>query len=305
MSKSFFTLLVALLLTANLNAQLLGSLDIDPKKFSMQSTPDSLLIKAIDGSVVVVRQSYQVKHKKSGKIYGRNGRTDFGHFYSLGVKTDAGLVLTDGALKPWVFDPAFNKVEKDYEPVISLTEVREIEQNNSAKFTQCPLQLSRNQPDGAWIANARDVTSGAMELDSQEGNKVGWIVWISCKKDLDDDPEAGFKIVTVSNTVESISSNVFFDVETTNSDDKLLGGLFVSPCYLGGGHVTFKLSGMIVKVDDNWKLRTPFIGYSVGKASQETENQPDPVQVEQEADEEVELTPVEGDNKKKLKGKKQ
>lgn len=305
MNKSFLTLLVALLLSSNLNAQLLGSLDIDPKKFSMQSTPDSLLIKAIDGSVVVVKQSYQVKHKKSGKTYGRSGRADFGHSYSLGVKTDAGLVLTDGALKPWIFDPAFNKVEKDYEPVISLTEVREIEQNNSAKFIQCPLQLSRQQMDGAWIANAKDAISGAMELDIQEGNKVGWIVWISCKKDLDDDPETGFKIVTVSKTVENASPNDVFDVEITNNDDRLLGGLFVTPCYLGGGHVTFKLSGMLVLVDDNWKLRTPFIGYSVEKVSQEPEKQPDPILVESETDDEVELTPVGGDNKKKKKGKKQ
>lgn len=303
MNKSLFSLLVALLLTANLNAQLLGSLDIDPKRFSMQSTSDSLLIKAIDGSVVVVRQAYQVKHKKNGKTYGRNGRTDFGHSYSLGVKSDAGLVLTDGALKPWIFDSAFSKIENDYEPVISLTEVRVVEQANSSKFAQCPLQLSRQQPDGAWIANVKDAVCGSMELDTQEGIKGGWIVWISCKKDLDDDPEATFKIATVAKTVENANSNDVIDVETTANDDNLIGGLFVTPCYLGGGHVTFRLTGMIVKVDDKWKLKTPFIGYTVERATQEPEKQPESVQSEQkqEENEEVELTPIGGDNKKKNK----
>jgi len=306
MNKSFLTIL-ALLLTANLNAQLLGSLDIDPKRFSMQSTPDSLLIKAIDGSVVVVRQAYQVKHKKSGKSYGRNGRADFGHIYSLGIKSDAGLVLTDGALKPWIYDSAFTKVEKDYEPVISLTEVREIEQTNNSKFVQCPLQLGRQQPEGVWIANAKDVISGSMELDTQEGKKSGWIVWISSKKDLDDDPEAGFKIATVSKTVESAIPDDVIDVETTANDENLIGGLFVTPCYLGGGHVTFRLTGMIIKVDDSWKLRTPFIGYSVERVSQEPERKPESIQPQQkqEENEEVELTPVGGDDKKKKKSKKQ
>ena len=111
--------------------------------------------KSIDGTIVLVKQSYQVKNIKTGKIYGRSGRKDFGHSFSIAIKSEHGFLLTEKGLKPWLYDESFKKVENDYEPVISMTEIREI--STESKFIQCPMKIQSQQPaEGIWIANIAD-----------------------------------------------------------------------------------------------------------------------------------------------------
>lgn len=260
---------------------------------------------AVCGSVVVVKQSYQVKNKKNGKVYGRNGRSDFGHFYSLGVKTEAGLVLTDGALKPWLFDTAYKKVEGDYEPVISLTEVRDVEDGGNNKFTQNPLKLDRNQPEGVWIANNNNIVPNAMELDITEGNKDGWLIWYIAQKDLDTDSDGKIGLKTISKKVEISGNGEELEIETPDSGSNVLGAIYTCPVYIGGGHVAYKLVGVAVKNEKQWKLRMPFIGFSFEKKSTEkaTEQVNPKTDLEEKEQEEVELTPIEK-GKKNKKSKK-
>lgn len=267
---------------------------------------------AVSGSVVIVKQSYQVKNKKSAKVYGRNGRSDFGHCYSLGVKTEAGLVLTDCALKPWLFDPAFKKVENDYDPVISLTEIREVEDSGSVKFTQNPLKLDRNQPEGLWIANNNDIAPKFMELDHTEGSKDGWLIWYIAQKDLDNTADGKITLKTISKKVETSSNGgEECDIESPDGGCNVLGAIFVYPTYPGGGHVTYKLVGMAVKKEKEWKLRMPFVTFSFEKKGSEEVEQPvaETEKKEDKAQEEVELTPIEKEktskkNKKSKKSKK-
>lgn len=263
---------------------------------------------AIGGSVIIVKQSYQVKNKKSGKVYGRNGRSDFGHFYSLGVKTEAGLVLTDGALKPWLYDSAFKKVENDYEPVISLTEIREVEDSGNVKFTQKPLKLDRNQPEGLWIANNSDIAPNSMELDQTDGNKDGWLIWYIAQKDLDSTAEGEINLKTVSKKVEMSGNGEELDIESPDGGNNVIGAIFVYPTYRGGGHVVYKLVGMAVKDEKQWKLRMPFAAFSFEKKDngKEVEQAPKETEVtENKEQENVELTPIEkGKNSKKSKKSK-
>lgn len=261
---------------------------------------------AVKGSVVIVRQSYQVKNKKTGKIYGRNGRSDFGHFYSIGLKTDAGLVLTDGALKPWLFDTAFKKVEDEYEPIISLTEIRDIEDSGNVKFTQCPLKLDRNQPEGVWIANNNKIMPNAMELDLTDGTKDGWLIWYLAPKNLDDTPDSKISLQIVSKKVE-LSGSVEQDLDSPNGGSNVLGAIYVCPAYLGGGHVTYKLVGVAVKNDKQWKLQMPFTAFSFDKKSVTSDSEyetPKAEDANEEKQGDVELTPIEKGKKKSKKSKK-
>ena len=290
-----------MLTSISVNAQLLGSVDLDPKNFPVSVSSDSMVTRAIQGSVVIVRQSYQVKNQKTGKVYGRNGRKDFGHFYSIGVKTEAGLVLTDGALKPWLYDTAFKKLGEDYEAVISLTEVREV---NNSKFNQCPLQMGRQQPEGLWVANAGDVASNSMEIDQEEGKKDGWLIWFVTKKDLDTKADTKISTQSVNKKIEVNNGSYSLDVDVPVSNDLVLGGIYVCPVYLGGGHVAYRLVGVTVKEGMQWKLHTPFMEYFFEKSSacqQHQQDEPIAVEEEQEQEQEVELTPINQDKKKKKK----
>lgn len=293
--------LVTIFLWVSLFVQ--GQVSIDfTKKLESAINGQDVTEKAVNGSVVIVRQSYQVKNQKTGKVYGRNGRKNFGHSYSIGVKTEAGLVLTDGALKPWLYDVAYKKLGDDFEAVISLTEVRDINTDSLTTFNQCPLQMGRQQPEGLWVANAGDVSPNSMEIDQEEGEKEGWLIWFVAKKDLDAKPEPEITIQSVNKKINAKAGSEDLDVNIPIGSNLVLGGIYVCPAYLGGGHVAYRLVGVTVKEEKHWKLRTPFMDYFFEKSStNQQQDEPVAVEEEQEQEQEVELTPINQDKKKKKK----
>lgn len=299
MKKIVFTTLVALIVSITSNAQLLGSLKLDPKNIATQLTPDTLIKSALRGSVVVVRQSYQVKNKKNEKVFGRNGRKDFGHNYSISVKTENGLTLTTGALKPWMYDNAFKKVENEYEPIISLTEVRDVETTGKPVFSQCPLRINlQKEEEGLWMANVADMQPNAMEIDTDEGDKDGWIIWYIAKQNLDDQESANIALQINAKKL-NVQIGGRYDIDVPSDGDLVLGGIYVCPQYKGGGHVSFRLVGIMTLDEGSWKLSTPFAGLFIDQHASEVkqEEQIEAPQAEL-IEEDVELTPV-GDEKKK------
>lgn len=262
---------------------------------------------AVKGSVVIVKQSYQVKSKKNGKVFGRNGKKEFGQHFSIGVITENGLVLTEASLKPWIDDKAFKSVEDNYEPFISLTEIRAMEGKEQLKYVQCPLQIGNQQPNGIWIAQTNNSSNNSMEIDPEEGNKDGWLIWYTSKESLYSNSESSVSIQTINKKLDINGGDI--EIGGPSNSELLLGGIYVTPIYLGGGHISFKLVGIAIKENDKWTLRTPFIGYSNEKtiAVQEEQLQETVQQEEEkteESQEEIELTPVAQDKKTKKNKKK-
>lgn len=305
MKKEFVATFVALLVSISANSQLLGSLKLDPKNITSQPSPDTLIRKAIHGSVVIIRQSYQVKNKKNGKVFGRNGRKDFGHNYSIGVKTENGLTLTTGALYPWQYDSAFKKIENDYEPIISLTEVRDVEIDGRNQFSQYPLRINlQRQEVGLWMANAEDMPTNAMEIDIEEGEKDGWIIWYTAKQKVDDKETTDIDI-QITNKKINIQSGEVTEVDAPTGNNLVLGGIYVTPQFNGGGHIVLRLTGLVVRDENKWELRTPFVGMLFEQRDSEN-RQEEQVAIPQETpkEENVDLTPVGSDTKEKKSKKK-
>lgn len=288
MNKVLFTI-VALLICGSAHAQLTIG----------KSAGQVMTENAITSSVVIIRQSYQVKNKQNGKVFGQNGRDDFGHTYSIGVKTEAGLALTECGLKPWLFDNAFKKVEQKYEPIVSLTEIRDIELCKDSSFSRCPLRIGRQQPEGLWLADAGAIAPNAMEIDNVDSEKDGWLIWFIAKKPLDEDPNAGISMQTLNKKITVSGADI--EIDAPSGGSQVLGGLFVCPSYLGGGHVAYRLVGMTVKSEDKWLLRTPFSGFPLERTvtdvkpvekSEPSQNEPS----DEDSNENVKLTPIK-DNK--------
>ena len=281
--KKVICVIVVLLYVITLNAQIY-----------VKSTGQAMVEKAVEESFVVVKQSYQLKDKKTGKIFGKNGRSDFGHSYSLGVKTCMGLVITDDALKPWNTDKDFKKVGDSYEPIISLTEARPLVGKEKLSYVQCPLHIGSTQPDGLWIADTGKNEPNSMEIDNSSGKKEGWIVWLTAKQSLEDNPDVSFTLQTLSKEIE-VNENKDLEIDSFNSNDYILGGVYVCPVYSGGGHVSFQLVGMTIKDGDKWKLRTSFVGMAIDAPSTST-NQG--VDGSDNNEEDLNLTPIEQEKKK-------
>lgn len=285
--KKIICIIVVFLGAINLNAQIY-----------VKSTGQTLAENAVEGSFVIVKQSYQVKDKKTGKTFGQNGRADFGHSYSLGVMTNMGLVITNDALKPWITDGSFKKIENSYDPVISFTEVRPIEGKEIMPYNQCPLHIGSSQPEGLWIADIGKVNPNAMEIDGEKGKKNGWIIWLTAKQSLENNPDAVLLTQALNKEID-INGNEDVEIEAPNGNDFVLGGAYVCPYYTGGGHVSFRLVGMILKDDNKWKLHAPFDGLVTDRPSKSDGQSAE----SSKSEEEINLTPI-GQEKKKTKNNK-
>ena len=295
--RKYFLLL--LFISTKLFAQLeIGSLTTSGQKITEN---------AVKGSVSVIKQSYQVKNKKTGKIYGRSGRKDFGHSFSIAIKSEHGFLLTEKGLKPWLYDESFKKVENDYEPVISMTEIREI--STESKFIQCPMKIQSQQPaEGIWIANIADsLNTDKLEIDNENGVKDGWLIWFYYTKDSQADELGAVSLQSVNKKID-VKDDKSIDIDEPANSNHVLGGVYVCPYFIGGGHIVYKFVGMVVKIENKWKLQIPFVGMSHENSSVEPDEKPqEEPNVEEPAqekdDQDIDLTPVEQPKDKK-KGKK-
>lgn len=295
--RKYFLLL--LFISTKLFAQLeIGSLTTSGQKITEN---------AVKGSVSVIKQSYQVKNRKTGKIYGRSGRKDFGHSFSIAIKSEHGFLLTEKGLKPWLYDESFKKVENDYEPVISMTEIREI--STESKFIQCPMKIQSQQPaEGIWIANIADsLNTDKLEIDNENGVKDGWLIWFYSPKDSKADELGAVSLQSVNKKID-VKDDKSIDIDEPANSNHVLGGVYVCPYFIGGGHIVYKFVGMVVKIENKWKLQIPFVGMSHENSSVEPDEKPqEEPNVEEPAqekdDQDIDLTPVEQPKDKK-KGKK-
>lgn len=295
--RKYFLLL--LFISTKLFAQLeIGSLTTSGQKITEN---------AVKGSVSVIKQSYQVKNKKTGKIYGRSGRKDFGHSFSIAIKSEHGFLLTEKGLKPWLYDESFKKVENDYEPVISMTDIRVI--RAESKFIQCPMKIQSQQPaEGIWIANIADsLNTDKLEIDNENGVKDGWLIWFYSPKDSKADELGAVSLQSVNKKID-VKDDKSIDIDEPANSNHVLGGVYVCPYFIGGGHIVYKFVGMVVKIENKWKLQIPFVGMSHENSSVEPDEMPqEEPNVEEPAqekdDQDIDLTPVEQPKDKK-KGKK-
>ena len=210
-------------------------------------------------------------------------------------------MVDNRAIEPWKYDEAFKKLEKEYEPVISLTEIREMEVGDSVKYQQCPLRLGRKQPNGLWIADTGTVQPHDMEIDTEDGEKNGWMVWFVANKNLDKDSLSSVAIQTINKKVKVSCDSIDIAVDSPSVGDQLLGGIYVCPYFTGGGHVSYRLVGMMVMLDDKWVLRTPFVGMAVNRPSSRDGKGKAVANDDDNKGTGLQLTPI---SKEKPKGKK-
>lgn len=265
----------------------------------VKSTGQKITESAIQGSCVVVRQSYQIKNKKTGIVYGRNGRDEFGKSYSIGVKTDAGLVLIEKAIKPWLYDADFKKVEDDYDPLIFLTEMGEIDAEANVSYSACPISIGRQQPNGAWVAGTSINSSNILGIDTELGQKDGWLVWYTADN-INSNDSTALSVQSVNRKIEANEEGSDIDVEAPVGAGTPVGGIYVCPFYEGNGRVVYKLTGIVIQIDNKWVLRTPFVGYSYEKLSSENAESPK-AEGEDSADQNtdsLDLTPIRDGSKK-------
>ena len=75
-----------------------------------------LIEKAIREGVFCIEKGYQIQDSNLN-AFGRNNKEEFSSFYSLGIKTNKGYILSHQAIYPWLFDKDFEEYKDSYTPI--------------------------------------------------------------------------------------------------------------------------------------------------------------------------------------------
>lgn len=213
---------------------------------------DALVEEAIKDAVVVVESNYCIQDVKTNQKYGRNGKSHFNILQFLGCKTDKGVIVSEKVIHPWDVDGLFDKYRNNskYRPLLDSTLVVRSLPTDKNDTIKIALDLSFNNDSRVICVNAGGSTVDGLMVSVDNSNTVNWIVWIknSTNKDLNNRSDLEYSIV--KRTIDFAIGDVV--VDTPNSFNSYLGGLYISAKVVSVGLVEFSLSGFAIEKSGKW-----------------------------------------------------
>lgn len=260
-----------------------------------KSSNQQMIEDAIKNGFFICKHSFQVCDKKTGELYGLNNKNEFGTEYSIGIKLPNSILLIDNAVRPWEYNSKYAKYKKDYAPVSYRIMCSEMKEKIKYDSLECKLDSQETLVDSLMYRFTSKSFSGkGFVLDNTIGEKQGWIVWITAGKQNDFEKNLDVNYIIYQKGIQIDKQLPIIDIAPIESEQGILGGIYVTPMYDGLGVIKFHLCGIIARQQNKWKIFCPFIGMGDSEKSN-IEEQHDCVPFK--------LTPVE-DKKSKSKKKK-
>lgn len=245
--KRIIILFVTVVLMTNSYAQLT----------TRKSTATQWVENAVNSAFFLSRQSFQVRDKKTGELYGLNNKDEFGTEISLGIKVKNGYVLTDNAIRPWEYNDKFEKYKDGYTPVPYSSQYSEFADDmkyDSLDITES--NINELLSSTLYLVTSNCLSNKGLSIDYTKGEKIGWVVWACTDNDLNKNTK--LQLTCYSMTVEA-SDTGNIDIDTPDNK-KILGGIYVIPVNTDIGEMEFRISGIMVEIAGKWNIRFPFIG---------------------------------------------
>lgn len=259
--KKILLIIAAFCFVLAAKAQLLGSVNFDPKNLSQfeDSTllGNNLFVDAIRPALFLSRQSFQVKDKKTGDLYGLNNKDEFGTEITLGIKVKNGYVLTDRAISPWKYNDKFETYKEKYDPVMFVSEYSEC--GDAAKYDT--LSITRPNmllSESLYLISSDCFSNKGLVIDGTKGKKDGWVILAGTDKDVDLNKTAKLQLSCYRKSVEANEGNSI-DIDTPDNQN-ILGGIYVTPVNTDIGALEFRVCGIILENNGKWSVHFPFIG---------------------------------------------
>ena len=215
---------------------------------------DALVEEAIKDAIVVVESKYCIQDTKSNQKYGRNGMSYFNTLDFLGCKTDKGVIISEKALTPWVADNLFDKYRDNnkYRPLLDSTLVVRSLQIDTIQQIDITTDLSFNKDNTLICARVgRSRTDGLM-VSTDDNEAINWIVWIRKSSKNESKESSNFEYNIIKKTVEFTKGAII--VDTPNSINSFIGGLYISAKVVSIGLVEFSLSGFLIENSGKWMI---------------------------------------------------
>lgn len=251
MKNIILTILITISCTAN--AQLIDF------NFSLSTDNQELIRKSLEKSLIIVNSSYQLKDTVTNEYYGRLGRDEFGHIYSIGIKVKGGYYLSDKAVRPWMYDSNFNRYKETHLPVFYKIYYKELQDSILTEIEKRPEHLQTEvYPQQFYFRKDSTLFKGeGFEPKCQTGKADGWLVWLVADKPItESDSITSTSYIIYRKTLEIKEGHQEHNIDAPSTDKTIWGGIYVVPEPTGIGQITFRLSGVLVEKEGKWAVLT-------------------------------------------------
>lgn len=292
--KKILALITLITVVLTCNAQLpqeFGRFKRAAKVQPTESVENMLVTKIAKDGAFVLSQSYQLEDSV-GKFFGLSGNKEFGTETTLALKVKNGYLLYDIARVPWDYNPRFAKLKKRYNPVLFPSQYSDL--NREARYDSIYFnsnELVTIYPEQIYGMKSDTFFNDGFSVSHHVGETDGYVIWYVLPHEIDINASSDLDIIPIEQKIEIVEDRSReYTIPLPQANGTLMGGMYVVPEISGVGRLDFKINGIIIGAEDEWKLVCPF-----------TENDniflTEPVTVQTDEDIEVELTP--NDSKKK------
>ncbi|WP_163211647.1 hypothetical protein [Bacteroides sp. 519] len=261
------------------------------------SDNQQLVVSAIENSLFVLRQSYQLKDTLTNEYYGRGGRNDFGTLFSLGVKLQQSYCVTDKAIRPWEHDENFNRYRSsNYVPIIIKTHYKEL--CDSCYYETLEFHnrlLTEIHPNELYQLTDSTFNKQGFETDTSVGKRNGWLVWLVAANTIEKADSVTVSYIIYRKELNRETGKNEYEIDAPSTNQHPWGGIFIVPEQTAIGQITFRLAGILMKKEDKWRIITPFTLQNAGTTV---------IEVPEETIEELTLVEEKSTKKKTRKQKK-
>lgn len=259
---------------------------------------DALVEDAIKDAMVLVESKYCIQDNESKQKYGRNDKPYFNTLGFLGCKTDKGVITSATAVTPWVVDNLFDKYRDNgkYCPVLDSTLVVKALPIDTIFSVNITTDLSFNNDSTLICTGVGRSCIDGLAISSDNNNTTNWIVWIKESSKNESKESSSFEYSIIKKTVELNKGDVIID--TPNSTNSFIGGLYISAKVVSVGLVEFSLSGFLIESSGKWMIEP--VNINTFSSDNESSDVISPVT----NDSDDSLTPVKENSKEKKKKSK-
>ena len=233
--------------------------------FTLKSSNQQIIEDAVEDGFVVVSRSFRLQDKETGQLYGYNNMPEFGRAYTLGVRTEAGILCAAGPVEsPWDLDPRYERYAETLSPLVYKTYVTAIGMSAEEETDEMAHPLITDAGRGIVLltdstATAEKALDGFSTGIPEAGEYDGWGVWLTSPKSID---ESGKGIAPsqkiFKRRIKFTKKGRTYPIQGPSTEEEVWGGIYLMPVRTSIGHIDFKLVGIMAKADDGtWSLCIP------------------------------------------------
>lgn len=245
MKKNVLILLTIFALPTILSAQWSQSL--------FNSSNQQLVETAVRDGIILVRQDFQLCDTLTNQKYGRNHELNFGTAYSIAVKVQDALSVSNEFVRPWEFDGNFIPYRNSqYRPIISKTSIRSLSDSTFMDFQYDIRNVRALKDSVVYFIDSLSHDKRGFIIDRIKGEKDGWLVWAVVNDSANVEKE-NISLVTYKLKMTLEEGLRKYTIEQPAISGHILGGIYVCPVVTSIGTIEFMFEGLIVSNDNvNW-----------------------------------------------------